>query len=232
MAERPRAPGRPPRDEAPLSRELVLRAALAVTDRNGLSALSMRAVASSLGVTPMALYHHVAGKEGLLDLVNEAVWLDVRWPVSRGSARWAAHAKATARAIRRALRAHPNAVGLVAARPARAPAVLVAFDGLLGSFTRAGFNSRDALFAADTLGIFTVGHAQAEFGTSPSAAPERQREDLANSRESLERAGLTHVAAVAQGRHDYDAEFEFGLEALVAGLTARRRPRGSTRPAR
>lgn len=47
----------------------IVKAALAIADRDGLEKLTMRRLSAELGVTPMATYHHVSGKEELLDLV-------------------------------------------------------------------------------------------------------------------------------------------------------------------
>lgn len=47
----------------------IVKAALAIADRDGLDKLTMRRLSTELGVTPMATYHHVSGKEELLDLV-------------------------------------------------------------------------------------------------------------------------------------------------------------------
>ena len=51
----------------PLSRDRVLAAAVTMADRDGLPAVTMRALAAKLGVEAMSLYHHLPGKDGLLD---------------------------------------------------------------------------------------------------------------------------------------------------------------------
>jgi TetR/AcrR family tetracycline transcriptional repressor len=57
----------------PLSREVIVSAALDLAERDGLDRLTMRALASQLGVTPMAIYYHVPDKEALVDLVVDEV---------------------------------------------------------------------------------------------------------------------------------------------------------------
>lgn len=47
----------------------IVRASIAIADTEGFERLTMRRLSAELGVTPMAIYHHVAGKEELLDLV-------------------------------------------------------------------------------------------------------------------------------------------------------------------
>jgi AcrR family transcriptional regulator len=53
----------------PLTREAIVAASLELAERDGLERLSMRGLATELGVTPMAIYHHVPDKESLVDLV-------------------------------------------------------------------------------------------------------------------------------------------------------------------
>ena len=55
------------RRRAPLTRERVLRAAVAMADERGVEALTMRAVGQELGVEAMSLYNHVSNKEDVLD---------------------------------------------------------------------------------------------------------------------------------------------------------------------
>ena len=57
----------------PLSRERVLRAAVALADEHGVEAISMRRIAGELGVVPMALYKHVSSKDELLDGMIDVV---------------------------------------------------------------------------------------------------------------------------------------------------------------
>lgn len=54
---------------AGLGVDLIVKAALSIADRDGLDKLTMRRLSTELGVTPMATYHHVSGKDELLDLV-------------------------------------------------------------------------------------------------------------------------------------------------------------------
>ena len=65
----------------PLSRERVLRAAVALADGAGIESLSMRNLANDLGVVPMALYKHVANKDELLDGMIDVVVGEIDPPV-------------------------------------------------------------------------------------------------------------------------------------------------------
>ena len=73
----------------PLSRDRVLRAAVALADDAGIESLNMRKLAQELGVVPMALYKHVANKDELLDGMVDVIVgeIDPRSPGPTGRAR-------------------------------------------------------------------------------------------------------------------------------------------------
>ncbi|MGB7962047.1 MAG: TetR family transcriptional regulator [Propionicimonas sp.] len=66
----------------PLSRDRVLAAAMKLVDAEGIPALTMRRLAADLGVEAMSLYHHVPGKERLLDGLTEAVLGEINTAVA------------------------------------------------------------------------------------------------------------------------------------------------------
>src|SRR5262252_8978377 len=69
---------------APLSRDQVLRAAVALADEGGIGALSMRKLGQALGVEAMSLYNHVAGKSDLLDGMIDVVFSEIGLPPRDG----------------------------------------------------------------------------------------------------------------------------------------------------
>ncbi|WP_326621069.1 TetR/AcrR family transcriptional regulator C-terminal domain-containing protein [Streptomyces decoyicus] len=71
---------RPRETDSGLSRESVVRAGVKVADAEGLRALSMRRVAAEFGVSSMALYRHVAGKDELVLLMADAAFRDITLP--------------------------------------------------------------------------------------------------------------------------------------------------------
>ena len=73
-----------PEPRLPLSRERVLRAAIALADAGGIEALTMRKLAQELGVEAMSLYHHVAKKEDLLAGIVDLVLQEIESP-ARGT---------------------------------------------------------------------------------------------------------------------------------------------------
>jgi AcrR family transcriptional regulator len=69
-----------PDARTPLNRGRVLRAAIAIADREGIAALSMRRLGRELGVEAMSLYNHVAGKEDLEHGIVELVLGEIENP--------------------------------------------------------------------------------------------------------------------------------------------------------
>jgi len=75
----PSAPGpiwtrpEPARRAARIGRDDIARAALAIADRDGFAAVSMRRLARELGVGTMSLYHYLRTKDDLLELMDDAV---------------------------------------------------------------------------------------------------------------------------------------------------------------
>ena len=76
----------PAERRARLSRDKVLRAAMAVADAGGLETLTMRTLGQELGVGPMALYRHVANKDDMVDGIVDLVFDEIELP--RRGADW------------------------------------------------------------------------------------------------------------------------------------------------
>ncbi|MFF4221395.1 GntR family transcriptional regulator [Streptomyces abikoensis] len=94
------------RETPPLTRERIVRTAIALADSGGSGALSMRAVAAELGVSTVVLYRHVAAKDELVALVVDAVFGEVRLP-GRAPDDRRARLEASARAQWALYRRHP-----------------------------------------------------------------------------------------------------------------------------
>lgn len=104
--------GRPPR----IDRASVLAEALAIADEEGLDALTMAALGARLGVTPMALYRHVADKADLLDGVVELLLTE--FPPPPAELAWPESLGILAANIRASARRHPSVFPLLLQRPA------------------------------------------------------------------------------------------------------------------
>jgi TetR/AcrR family transcriptional regulator, tetracycline repressor protein len=127
---------------ARLDQQKVLDAALVSADRDGVGALAIRRVARELGVTPMALYRHVDGREGLVDALSEALFARLELPGS-DQASWQDDLRALARSFRRLVQDHPAAVAIMASGGEGANERRVC-DAMLAAFRRAGFDDETA----------------------------------------------------------------------------------------
>ncbi|MFD7322244.1 TetR/AcrR family transcriptional regulator [Streptomyces sp. NPDC059875] len=169
-----------PEKRGRLSRPLVLAAAVALVDQEGLAALTMRRLATDLGVEPMAIYRYTAGKEALLDGLVEAFFAEVndrlRTSVEESAgpadvSAWRVELRRIARAFAAVVHAHPELLPVVATRPlsvpvARRPAPMLQLtEHILSVLARAGFDDTTALtiyraFAAWNLGCLLVDKRQ------------------------------------------------------------------------
>ncbi len=113
------------------------------------------------------------------------------------------------------LKAHPHAIPLFASRSAIAPGSLATLDGAIGVLTRAGFAPGQSLYAFQTLFALTIGHAIFHYGP-------RGTDSFARAHEYAKYPHLSQVGLPASGQdQDPDAEFAFGIQAVLDGLEFR-----------
>ena len=137
--------GQGAKDLAPLSKERVLHHALALADREGIDALSMRKLGRELDAGAMSLYHHVGNKEELLDAMVDLVFAEMRLPESGED--WQSAMRNWAVSARDALMRHPWASSLLDARTSPGPATLRLREGVTACLRQAGFSVRMATHA-------------------------------------------------------------------------------------
>ncbi|MEU4221561.1 TetR/AcrR family transcriptional regulator C-terminal domain-containing protein [Actinoplanes sp. NPDC026623] len=209
---------------APLSRDRVLRAAVARADEAGLDALSMRKLAQELGVVPMALYKHVANKEQLLDGMIDVVVAEIEDPAP--GAGWKAAVRQRILCARRVLLRHPWASQVIESRVSPTPATLRYLDSMIGTLRRGGFSVDLTHHAIHALGSRLWGFSQEVYNEPPGgeADPRTQALMLGEMR-----AHYPHVTELAMAVSHDDAsvvgpgcddqfEFEFALDILLDGL--------------
>ena len=127
----------------PLSTDAVVDAALLMADSGGLDAVSLRRLASTFGVTPMALYRHVGDKDHLLDLMAGRL-LDELDVGSETEATWQEDLRRLGSRFLELVAAHPAAPFLLS-RPFESPGSRRVSVVLLGILDRAGFDPPDAV---------------------------------------------------------------------------------------
>lgn len=149
-----------------LSTERIVEAALALIDRDGLAAFSLRDVARALGVYPTALYWHVPGRNALLAAVVEHALRDIWRPRGRGS--WQAWLRALFHRYRAAVRRHPNVAPLIGAQLVSNAGIgpeLV--ECILATLAEAGFAGDRLVDAYNTVIASKVGFVTMELAAAP-----------------------------------------------------------------
>jgi AcrR family transcriptional regulator len=205
-----------------LKRDRVLRAAMALADRDGIGALTMRALAREVGVEAMSLYNHVRNKEDALDGLVELVAAEFRRPEVGPD--WRAEMRARAVTAHEVLVRHPWATAQVVSRVNVGPAMLAYVDATIGCLVTAGFGWADADRAWNAIDAhvygFTLQELNFPFAEEDYAA--QARAYLPHLPEELR--WLRGMAEeVAEGRHDGRADFAIGLELILDGLERMRR---------
>ncbi len=209
----------------PLSRQRVVRAAVALADEAGLEALSMRKLGQRLGVEAMSLYNHVANKDDLLDGMVDVVYSEIDLPAREAD--WRTAMRLRAGLVREALARHPWATGLMELRTKPGPASLRHAEAVLDCLRAAGFSTEDATHAYWLLDSYIYGFAIQE-ARLPFGTPEELAEMAAvvlPQVPAAEYPRLNEAAAASLGSgYDYTDEFEFGLDLILDGLERLRSP--------
>ncbi len=154
---------------AQISRASVLAAALRLADEQGLAAVTMHAVARHLGVTPMALYRHVADKDALLDGLVELLLTEYARPTAEGA--WDERLVALADTIRATARRHPAVFPLLLTRPAVTPAARTMRDAVYAALREGGVPDGEVARAERLISTAVLG-----FATSEAAGRFRQHD--------------------------------------------------------
>ena len=199
----------------PMTAARLVDRAVAIVDTDGFEALTIRRLAEACGLSPMAVYRHVRDKDELLDRVVDRVtsdWADQLPPPVDG---WRDDVRNLLRRARELQLAHPGVAQLCVARPTPVAGVARIFDRMINALERGGFDGARAVLAFDALLMFLFG----------SVLWEIPRRDDARTRLVDVSADAPHIIELRAelARRDPEAYFEFGLDALLAGLEERAR---------
>jgi AcrR family transcriptional regulator len=212
-----------------LTRQRVVAEALAVIAQDGANALTMRNLATRLGVVPGALYHHVGNKQQLHDLVLDGVLAEVDVHLDP-SQPWTEQLKVLAHRLRQVLERHPGIAGILKTRDPLGPHSLALAEAFLSPLQTAGFGHREAGLAFFLLLDYTIGFAVSSPRTSVNEQRVRDEAIRTQLHEFFRSLPPDRFPAlVALGEHVWldnrDERFTAGLDVLVEGLEhARRSP--------
>ena len=210
----------PPRE--PLSRERILRTAVALADEGGVESLSMRKIALELGVVPMALYKHVSNKDEMLDGMVDVVVGEIDPPLP--DADWKTTIRERVLSARRALLRHPWASQVIESRTDPTPTVIEYMDSMIGIFRAGGFSIDLTHHTMHAMGSRLLGFSQELFDDTPGGGPQVQTIELQWMADRYPHitemvAAITHDDASVVGPGcDDQFEFEFALDLVLEGL--------------
>nr|WP_042194535.1 TetR/AcrR family transcriptional regulator C-terminal domain-containing protein [Kibdelosporangium sp. MJ126-NF4]CEL21388.1 Transcriptional regulator, GntR family / Transcriptional regulator, TetR family [Kibdelosporangium sp. MJ126-NF4]CTQ96045.1 Transcriptional regulator, GntR family / Transcriptional regulator, TetR family [Kibdelosporangium sp. MJ126-NF4] len=227
------AVSRRPVGERDLGKDAVIRAAIAVADAEGLQMVSMRRIATDLGVATMSLYRHVPSKEDLVVEMADVAFAEQPFP-ERVPGDWRAAMEIAARLMWTVCRRHPwVAEAMSMTRPRVSPNLIMYTEWVLTVLRRHGLSMDDMMYTH--LSVF--GHIRGLALTLQDETRARQDSGITHEEwietqgEALERLLATGryptMAAIITDEFDYDLDkvFEYGLRLLLDGVQQRLRAR-------
>ena len=197
-----------------LSRKRILRAAFLHADKQGVEAVSMRAIAGALGVEAMSLYHHVPNKSAILDGLADLIVQAAELPTGEVTAQeWV---RGAARGMRSLAHDHPRLIPVLVTRalPLADPAAAAPFEAGLLAFQRSGYPLSEAYAAVQSVTLALLALAQLE-------ATSVLQQDLDTDVSQLENLPeeqfplLREVTTLPAGLDEF---WDTLVEALVIGL--------------
>lgn len=210
-----------------ITRDSLVDVALAIADRDGIEAVTLRTLASKVGVaSPMALYTYFASKEDLVVAMRERVVGRMRGEVD-SQTNWQALLEDTARGVSRAAREHPNWMPLVF-HPSGPPSSFLGYaERLIELMLEDGFSLAGALRAHLSLASFAFGSVFVERAMSATAGDDLMAKRLSLLQQVVAQAPegrYTNLASVAAqiDRWSFEETFELGLKALLVGIESQR----------
>ncbi len=203
-----------------LSPERVLKGALQLADGIGIEAFTMRRLATALGVKPMTIYHHVPGKEEIIDGIVDMVFAEIALPPQDQP--WTSAMRIRCRSAREVLNHHPWATPLMETRTRPGPATLRHHDAVLGCLRRGGLSLALTAHAYAIIDSYVYGFALQE-----AALPVPDGGDIAGLAQQIMSAFPDGaypdfveftVQHVLQPGYSFTASFDIGLDLILNGI--------------
>jgi TetR/AcrR family tetracycline transcriptional repressor len=204
-------PQRKPRD---LTREKVIAAGLALIDKAGADAISMRGLADAVGVTPMALYNHFSSKRDLLSAIAESVISAAEFDGAQ--ANWRDQIRHCFEVLRKLCLQHPGLPRLLEIEGAAPANVFAPMEVTLRAVQDAGFDDVNSVRTYFLLMGFTLAHAAYQTRPMPDLEPSehiRAKRIAGRGYKVTERLELPAT-------WDFDASFAFGISLILNGIEA------------
>ena len=218
------SPAREEGERTRLTRAAVVQRALRLADAEGLDGLTIRKLASDLGVTPMALYWHFRSKDELLEGLVEQIWAEIDVNVD-STAAWPAQLRGLLESLLRVLRVHPAAPALLLQSENLSESALRAAEITLEVLRAAGFDPKHASeIARATLwaGIMLVMSEPGITSLAPEERAEQQRKKqvVLATLPLASHPRLVECAIPMTACDDPDFHYEVGVSVFIAGVEA------------
>jgi AcrR family transcriptional regulator len=222
------------RRSAWLTRDAIVRAAIAVADAEGAAALGMRRIARELDCGTMSLYKHVPSKDALLDLMLDALWDEIASSVPAPVGEWRADLRAIACSHRSLLLAHAWMMDFIGSRRSLGPGTLRLLERAMAVLDGLGLETAVAISMLNTVQTYVLGsvvrehqEAHGDTGSGPTGTDPARPDAEPGYHERLRASGrYPHLAQMIEDGVDPDApqardeRFGFGLECMLAGFEA------------
>ncbi len=205
---------------APLTAERVLDGALALADRIGLEAMTIRRLAEELGVKPMTIYHHLPSKDAIVDGMVERVFSEIDLPPEEMP--WTEAIRVRCLSSRRVLNRHPWAAPLMESRTSPGPISLRHHEAVLACLRRGGLSWQLTAHAYAILDSYIFGFAFEEANLPATGGAELAdlAQEMAAAFDPAAYPTLTAFTGehVMQPGYSFGESFEFGLDLIIGGL--------------
>ncbi|AVX03122.1 hypothetical protein MXMO3_00578 [Maritalea myrionectae] len=201
-----------------LNAQKITEAAIELADSQGIEALSMRKLATQLGVTAMSIYNHVANKDDLLSLMLDHVVSEFERPQIKGD--WQETMRRRAHSMRQAFLRHPWAPPLLISTITNGEQTMRDTDATLGCLINAGFTYAAADWARNAIDSHIYGYTMQELNFP--VEPDEYKAAAAHYLPMIEKSDFPYLhgatLALVNGEYDGVTQFDFGLNLLLEGL--------------
>ncbi|WP_043235919.1 TetR/AcrR family transcriptional regulator [Streptomyces violaceusniger] len=207
-----------------LTAERIIEVATRICDEEDIEVLTIRRLASDLGVGAMTLYSYFRGKEEILDGIADHVMGNFRLPTAEETSPEAV-VRALALAFLDMMREHPSIVRLFSTRVSTGPqSMRGAFEAVIGRLREAGFADRDAVRVYGLIVQYSLGFASYQAPRPWGKADHPEAEELRRRRRhfygALPREDFPNMVELAEDMTTLpsDEQFLFGLDCLIEGV--------------
>lgn len=214
LRDRPTAQRRSVAAPKALDAEMILDAAARLLERDGVAGFSMRGLAEELGVAATSIYWHVGGRDKLFDRLVDRLLREIASLPTDGDTA-VDHIASLARS-QRTLLIHRQHLLAIAHERDRTPALFLPIQQVMAAqLATLGITGADAALVLRAVQVHVISSALMQFSVIRSGDHDEEDPSLWDGDWPDQQ-----LLEALQSPTDYDAVFEYGLDALLAPLRA------------